>query len=384
MKILVVSNVGYIGGAESVLVDLIRADKTNEYFVLTPRGQLSHYLDSMGINFSSVGPNELRRDRVTPMLFFRMPIIFLKGILGVFWAHRKFDADIIYANSLRSGVYCLFSSIIIRSPMVWHIHDINETHMWTMVMRFISKINMKIIIVAVSNAVMNSGALLVVPNQVKRLVYNGIDTKKEYYINENQIGTSFHGFSILMYGRIVPWKGFHVLIKAISHLDNLDRECVMCTIIGTVLEKDRLYFEELKSLAEELGVSKLVQFLDGVPREEIPRILENFDIVVHASTLPDPLPTVLIESMAMGRIVIASDVGGVREIIEDGVDGYIFAANDACSLSEAICKAKDALQNQNSNHKIGLRARKKIEDRFSIESKVASLNVIYSELSLLD
>ena len=92
--------------------------------------------------------------------------------------------------------------------------------------------------------------------------------------------------------------------------------------------------DELKSMARRLGISEKVGFTGLV--EEPAAALRALDIVVHASTQPEPFGLVVAEAMACGRAVIASLAGGVTEIIDPPANGLAYAPGDAAALAENI------------------------------------------------
>jgi glycosyltransferase involved in cell wall biosynthesis len=96
-----------------------------------------------------------------------------------------------------------------------------------------------------------------------------------------------------------------------------------------------LYAERLRALPRALGVEGAVTFAGY--RSDIAEIMAAADVVVHCSTYPDPFPGVVLQAMAVGTPVVASDLGGPREQVENGISGLLTRPGDTDALAGAIC-----------------------------------------------
>lgn len=130
----------------------------------------------------------------------------------------------------------------------------------------------------------------------------------------------------LCVGRLVPHKNVDVLLKAVSVTDD-----VTLTVVGTGPDRERL-----QKRAVELRLNERVAFLGSVSHEEVMSLLQNSDLLLSASDY-EGLPHVAIESLACGTPVIATGSGGMREVIEEGSNGYVVDAN-ASAISEVLRK----------------------------------------------
>ena len=178
-------------------------------------------------------------------------------------------------------------------------------------------------VVSVSNAVNSCAAVNSVRSEKRRVVYNGLDVRNKFWVDENtriSNGDVSH-LTILMYGRLLKWKGFHVLVDALGLVKKEILQSIRCKIAGSVSDFD--YMDELEASIEERKLNEIVQFIGEVPRSAIPSEIRLADVVIHASIQPDPLPTVVLEGMAMGKIVIATRGGGVEEMVNNGFNGFL-------------------------------------------------------------
>lgn len=143
---------------------------------------------------------------------------------------------------------------------------------------------------------------------------------------------------VVMVGRIQGWKGQRVFLEAIRKLPEDLRLRHAFVLVGSGVEgrSDHWgspdYLREVVTEAELLGV----QWLGA--RDDVPALLQAADISVHCSVKPDPFPGVVIESLLAGAATIASDLGGVPEIIQAPEVGILYPPGDAIELSNHLLK----------------------------------------------
>ncbi|MDB5379122.1 MAG: glycosyl transferase [Rubritepida sp.] len=135
---------------------------------------------------------------------------------------------------------------------------------------------------------------------------------------------------VLLPARMTRWKGHDVLIRALERLPG-----VIVVLAGDVVGRER-YVGELRALAEGQGVADRLRFAGHV--SDMPAAMLAAEVVVHASTEPEAFGRTVTEAQALGRPVIASDLGGPRETVEDGVTGWLTPPGDVAALSAAIAR----------------------------------------------
>ena len=134
-------------------------------------------------------------------------------------------------------------------------------------------------------------------------------------------------------GRIAPWKGQDLFVRAFAAaFPNAGTE--RAVIVGTPLFGEEECERELIELIARLGLTERVA-LRGF-REDVWSELAQIDVLVHASTIPEPFGQVVLEGMAAGLPVIAPDEGGPAELIADGETGRLFAARSVDALAAAM------------------------------------------------
>jgi len=137
-----------------------------------------------------------------------------------------------------------------------------------------------------------------------------------------------------MIGRISPWKGQVFFLEAFARAFGEGDE--IAVLVGAPLFGEEDYDDEVTAAITSLGLMGRVErrgFRDDVNAE-----LQRLDVVVHASTVPEPFGQVVVEAMAAGRPVVAANAGGPAETITDGIDGVLYELGDVGALAKAMIR----------------------------------------------
>lgn len=141
--------------------------------------------------------------------------------------------------------------------------------------------------------------------------------------------------TVVLPGRLTAWKGHGVLLDAVARLGRPD---VMCVLLGSHQGRDR-YARQLGAQAASLGIAGRVRLVGHA--DDMPAALQLADVVVHASTQPEAFGRVVVEAQAMGRPVIAADLGGPVETVRQDETGWRVPPGDPDALAAAIGRALD-------------------------------------------
>ncbi len=136
-------------------------------------------------------------------------------------------------------------------------------------------------------------------------------------------------FTLGFIGYLGHHKGLAVLLEALPCLDNLER--VRLLVVGDGEQADAL-----KALSGELGLDAQVTFLGRIDNQAIRSVYDQLDALVVPSIWPENSPVTISEAMASGLPVLASDIGGMRELVADGVTGFLVSPGDSMALAERI------------------------------------------------
>jgi glycosyltransferase involved in cell wall biosynthesis len=154
-------------------------------------------------------------------------------------------------------------------------------------------------------------------------------------------------------------KGVDVLLRAARQVKD-ELPGARFIVVGPTVPSQRGYFRDLLELRTRLGLEESVMFVG--PREDVPEVLQRLDIFVLASR-SEAAGIVLLEAMATGLPVVASRVGGVPELVRDGVDGILCDVGNVPQFSEAILGlSRDARRRRD----LGSSARAWVRDRFAL------------------
>lgn len=215
-------------------------------------------------------------------------------------------------------------------------------------------------------------------------IHNAVDTEifrySEDFRNEVRckLGLEDDVHTILYIGRIIPEKGLHHLVLALSYLVRSKRKFRLLIVgpKGHYEKEEQSYYQYTERLIGMLKLREHVSYLGRVKKKDLPKLYSASDIVVVPSLFQDPCPTVVLEAMACGRPVIAYNVGGIPEIIQNGVTGYIVPKGDI----EALCKMIMKCLEEPSHERIGPNARERVEKYFSYSAVCRKLVQLYQRL----
>ena len=216
-----------------------------------------------------------------------------------------------------------------------------------------------------------------------KIIHNGVDINKyNKKYDSFKVRREFHCTSdqILIghIARIDWWKGHEVFIEALASVANKNNK-VKGFIIGGLAElnynRSKRYLKTLINNVKRLGLEEKIIFTGH--RSDIPVVLSALDIVVHASSIPEPFGLTVIEGMAAGKPVVATRAGGVLDIIENGVNGYLVPCRDPEKLAETIVKI---LSEKDQAKRIGTNARKRVSEKFTLKQQISSLQQLYDTI----
>ncbi|PWR71772.1 GT4 family glycosyltransferase PelF [Methanospirillum stamsii] len=198
----------------------------------------------------------------------------------------------------------------------------------------------------------NADAIVALTDNMRQKMNEILD--REIYIIPNGIDlNSFHAISpysmlekdkinIIFIGRLHPVKGIQYLIKAIKQVHEKIPQ-VRLVLIGEGEQR-----KSLEDLVERLGIEDCVIFFGSIPNNRIPDILNRADIFT-LSSLSEGFPTVILEAMACGIPIVASRVGGIPDIMQNGVNGYLVEPKNPDDIAKKIL---DLLQHDDLRQEI--------------------------------
>ena len=393
---------GQLGGAEIVLLDLMTSIRQAEpdwrvNLVLGSDGPLVSRAEELGVttlvlNFpravarlgdagvggpagKQVGKLALagRLAGSTPAL-----ALYVKKLRAALAALRP---DLIHTNGFKMHILGAWSAPQ-GVPVIWHVHDyVSKRPVMARLLRRNSN--------RCAGAIANSQSVAadlksICDGRLKvQTIHNGIDLDRFTPdgarldldclagLDAAEGGTVRVG----LIGAFSRWKGHGVFLKSLALLPK--RLKIRGYIIGDAIyatDGSQYRMMELRAMAERLGVADRVGFTGFVA--DVPAAMRALDIVVHASTEPEPFGLVIAEAMACGRAVIASSAGGATELFTENVDALGHAPGDAVGLAGLIERLSADSQLRSG---LGTGGRAKAETRFARGRMAGEVIPIYCD-----
>ncbi len=329
-------------GAELALARLIPSLKDFDVVVILGEdGPLADMLRSHGVEVrvKAMAPStrHFERGAVAPgMRAARAALSTFGYSVRLAWLLRELDVDIVATNSLKSSLYGGVAGRLAGIPVVWHVRDrIADDYLPSIavaVVRAAARI-LPSAVIANSKATLETLRLSRRSRQRLRAQSIGDPCPPEDFDIERR-AEPVGNFTVGLIGRISPWKGQDLFLRAFAQA--FPNGIARARIIGGALFGEEEYGDTLTVLAKQLGIFDRVDFVGHVANV-VPE-MEKLDIVVHASTIPEPFGQVVVEAMAAGVPVLAANAGGPAEVVADGVDGLLYRMGDVDELARGMAR----------------------------------------------
>jgi len=288
---------------------------------------------------------------------------------------------IIHANNeVRTNRDALLTAVRLRIPVVVHmrwLYDQPHGDLTVPTDRLLAKIASRFFFI--SRAAAKAYDPLHIPER-KRIVVDNPFAVDDYRaepssVLADELGVGGAGPVLVHIGRIIPWKGQDVLVRALPTILEHEPRARVVFVGAATDAKGDAFDAELRELVADLGVTDHVRFVGA--RRDIADVLALATVVVHCSTTPEPFGRVVVEAMAAQRPVVAARAGGVPEIVTDGRTGRLVGPSDPIDLARAVI---ELLSDPPGADAMAARARAEVEQRFSIEAHSRVVQAAYDEV----
>jgi glycosyltransferase involved in cell wall biosynthesis len=357
-RVVFVNHCARLSGGELALERLLRAlgDAVEPHVVLGEAGPLLHRLERAGVatEVLPLVPGMLNTPRMHVTLR-RLPLreaaataayaVRLNRLL------RRVGPDLVHANSLKALVYGGLAGRLAGVPVVWHVRDrIAPDYLPAAAVRLVGLFAQTLPSATIANSRETLRTLEVasggrVTRKPHAIIY---DPLEELPVAERPVNG--RPLRIGMIGRIAPWKGQHVFLRAFASVFRGGGE--RAVVIGAPLFGEDAYERELRTIVRELGMEQQVEFTGF--RDDVGAELAGLDVLVHASLLTEPLGQVVQEGMQAAVPVVAAGAGGPAEIVEDRVTGFLYVPGDIAALAARLKMLAD---NPTLRKSVGMAAR---------------------------
>ena len=365
IKVLqVIPRLGY-GGAETGCYDIAHylAEKDCSSFIVTSGGELLKFVKK-----NKVKVFRLPVHSKNPIL-----IIFNTIILSILILIN--NINIVHARSRAPAWSCYLACLITRRNFVTTFHG--TYNFKSNFKKFYNSIMLKSkLTIAGSNFIFNhineNYNEYLHRKKKLRVIFRGINIdyynqknisilkqeklKKEWELFQDK-------FTILMPGRLTYWKGHEKFIEALNILnEDYNNSNFQAIILGSDQGR-KVYKKKLIDLVQRYRLGKKIKFIDHC--KEMPLAYSLADVVVSASVEPEAFGRVSVEAQAMGKPIIASDLGGSKETILKGKSGFLYKHDDPRQFAKTLNAVIEL--SQETLNSIGNEGRKNITKKFDVE-----------------
>lgn len=291
--------------------------------------------------------------------FFGTAIFWIKSFLIL----TKIKPDVVHCQGISTGISGYWAKKFLKIPYIVYGRGSDVYLNWSF-KKLISKMVFE-----------NAGAVLVLINDMKDclkkynikevfVIGNGIDYEK--FSKHQKQKNGFLSHKIIFVGNLKPVKGLNYLIEAISVVKNKFSD-VELIIAGDGPEK-----KNLQELSKNLNLQNSIKFLGRIENEKVAEYMSVADLFVLPS-LSEGFPMVLLEAMAVGLPIVATEIRGVPEIVKNGESGFLAEPKNSHNLAQKIIFM---LENKELMQKIS-EHNKKTAKEYSWQNVAQNLNAIY-------
>ncbi|RZL19667.1 MAG: glycosyltransferase family 1 protein [Pedobacter sp.] len=366
MNILILNSTSDLYGSSKILIYVLKAlikKGHNPVVVLSEEGPLIAELEQLNVKITIIRLGILRRKYFNlPGLFNRLSVSF-KAWRSLSRVIKEEKIDHIYSNT--TGV--LIGAFLAKRKNIrhtWHVHEIiTDPKFFSKMIGYLLK-NYSDGIIVVSNAVKNHWKNFTGAEKITR-IYNGIDCAPFENVNatlKRELNIDEKDVLIGMIGRVNHWKGQGYFLEIAKGLLSKDPS-LKFVLAGDAYPGNEDLVVALENNIRNSGLSDCVHYIGF--RKDIPNLIRSFDIFISPSILPDPFPTVILESMAASTPVVATRHGGAVEMVADKVTGILIPVNNAVAAAELILPLAKSEQMRIEMGKAG---NQRIHNLFSHES----------------
>lgn len=383
VRVLYANHTSRVSGGELSLLGLLAALPAGvEPAVACPPGALRERVDALGVPAFAItgtdGSLRLHPAR-TPRALAEMG----QAAVQLNRAARRFDAGLVHANSIRAGLIAVAAARLERRPTVVHVRDcLPPGRVAELTMRTLGRAD-----AVLANSDYTRARLGPLADRAE-VVYNGIDlaglerrllpraeARARLGLGEGD------GPVLAVVAQITPWKGQLDAIRIAALLSERHPR-LQLLLVGTTKfdaaatrHDNAAYLAELQRLAAELGLGERARFLGE--RADVPEILAAVDVLL-APSWEEPFGRSIVEAMAAGVPVAATDVGGPVEIVADGATGLLLAP---CRPQEWAAAIEPLLAEPARAAAMGARGRELARERFAIERHAAAVGAAYEAVA---
>lgn len=383
MRVIYANHTAEVSGAERSLLALVGAlPDTVQPRLAAPRGRLSADAERLGIPTTTI-TGTTGSLRLHPLHTPRALADMSAAALQVSRAARRHRTELVHANSIRAGIILALARLSPAATVV-HIRDcLPPSSVTTTTMRLIAATATTL----VANSEYTARSVrAAAPGACLEVVHNPVDLARwdPARIDRTRARAALgqageRGLLLGVVAQLSPWKGQDTAIEALKLLreEDIDAHLLLIGSAKFVARATRFdnesYVARLRKLVTDAGLDDRVSFLGE--REDVPELVRALDVLLLPSW-QEPFGRALIEAMALNVPVIATDVGGPAEIVEDGHEGYLVPPRKPEAWAQAL---RRFAEDPKRGREIGRAGRRRVEREFTLERHVGRMLDVYDQ-----
>ena len=371
-------------GSDKTLLYLVETlkDEIKPIVVLPEEGPLTEELRKINVEYYVIPVIKVSRQLFTSLKIIVFPFKMVKSIYLLRKKLRKRNIDIIHSNTLAVFLGAFYSKIY-RKKHLWHVHEIIQHP------KIVAKVYPLLVDWFSDFVVFNSKAsaeyLFSYNEKLKiksKVIHNGLDrsisitSRKDKFLLRNKLFQNINESSIIigLVGRINRHKGQRLLLNAFEELKMNGNNNIYLLFIGSTIKSQEFLLEELKKLISNKRLQDFATIIDF--QKDLWRFYDCIDVVVVPTTDPEPFGLVAVEGMLSKKPVIASNHGGLKEIVVHNKTGLLFEPNNKIELIKSI---EILISNRDLINFFGEQGEKRAKLEFSLDRYVTNFKDLYSK-----
>jgi len=356
MKLLIIVSSPAIGGGEKYLESICRGlvDRGHEVTVACSENLRSLFLENGATVYGLKAGPKLSKSNIWQLVFAPFFLMYFGWLI---WRLKRTKGiEIIHVQYKKEQIAATLAAKALGVKVVWTEHGplhgfIVKNPLLASVYRAVSFLTDRIIVV--SEATKRSLHSIGIPSEKLMRIYNGV-TSVAFHEPCSQEASQRTAAII---ARLIPDKGHFYLLKAFKIVRQKVPDARLLMIGDGPLRS------QLDELVRDWGLADIVSFLGQISQEQVQEVLDKTGIVVMPSVGEgEGLPYAVLEAMARGKPVIATCVGGLPELVIEGVTGIIVPPRDCDQLAGAIVTL---MQDPTLAHQMGRKGKERVESEFS-------------------
>ena len=369
IRLLFVSESAQRGGAEVTMLNILQKLDRNRFtprVILLEPGPLAEEVARLHVPVATLRRNHREQVHKTLLSAWR-----------IYRELRRHEIDVVHTSTTGAHFRVGLAAALARTPEIWHLHD--PFPLTTRLERLIFKLYMAIPYAAIICSSGTSGDFYkrYVPASKLRMIAPAINlpvlhSSAEVEGVRRKLGIAADRQLVVTVARLQPSKGHHFLIDAIPGVVQAHPAATF-VFIGPAVREFASYEQQLREQIAASALEHHVFFTGYCSNFEKECLVQAADVVVHPATF-EPYGLAVIEAMALAKAVVASRIGGPRELITEGDSGLLVEPGDPQHLCDGICQL---LSDPTRRQAIGERARARALSLNDVETMMNTLQDLY-------